>query len=67
MVFADEAQDFSELDFSLFVRMAASIRALFFGADPAQSVELGVRMRANTVNGVFHSALPAHQKNIQVE
>jgi len=66
MVFADEAQDFSDLDMALFIRMSSSVRNLFLGADPAQSVELGIRMRVGTVNGVFHSCLPKHQKNVQV-
>lgn len=65
-VFADEAQDFSELDMALFIRMSSSVRSLFIGADPAQSVELGIRMRVGTVNGVFHSSLPKHHKNLQV-
>ena len=34
-----------------------SIRSLFLSADVAQSVELGIRMRAGTVNDVFHSLL----------
>lgn len=66
VVFADEAQDFSDLDMALFIRMSSSVRNLFLGADPAQSVELGIRMRVGTVNGVFHSCLPKNQKNIQV-
>lgn len=66
MVFADEAQDFSDLDMALFIRMSSSVRNMFLGADPAQSVELGIRMRVGTVNGVFHSCLPKNQKNIQV-
>ena len=32
-----------------------SIRSLFLSADVAQSVEVGVNMRAGTVNDVFHS------------
>lgn len=66
MVFADEAQDFSDLDLALFVRMSSSVSNLFLAADPAQSVELGIRMRAGTVNGVFNSCLPKHKKKIQV-
>jgi len=63
LVCADEAQDFSELDLSLFIRMSSSVRSLFLGADPAQSVELGIRMRSSTMNGVFHTVLP---KRLQV-
>jgi hypothetical protein len=37
--------------------MSSGVRSLFFGADPAQSVELGIRMRNGTINDVFHSAL----------
>lgn len=66
MVFADEAQDFSDLDLSLFVRMSSSVRSLLLGADPAQSVELGIKMREGTVNNVFHACLPKNQKNAQV-
>jgi hypothetical protein len=57
-VFVDEGQDFSELDFVLLVRMCSDIRSFFFAADPAQSVEVGLRMRSNTVNDVFYNSLP---------
>lgn len=71
MVFADEAQDFSETDLALLLRMSSGVRSLFLGADPAQSVELGVRMRAGTINDVFHSSLPPnkgiHVKNVLQE
>jgi len=62
----DEAQDFSELDQALFIRMSSSVRSLFIGADPAQSVELGVRMRVGTVNRVFASCLE-NQNSVQVQ
>jgi len=55
VVCADEAQDFTEIDLLLFTKMSASIRSLFLSADVAQSVEVGVNMRATTVNDVFHS------------
>ena len=48
IVCADESQDFTELDLVLFAKMSASIRSLFLSADPAQSVELGVKMREGT-------------------
>ena len=56
-VFADEAQDFTELDLCLFIRMSSSLKTMFISADPAQSVELGISMRASTVNDIFHSML----------
>ena len=56
-VFVDEAQDFSELDIALFLRMSGGIRSLFLAADPAQSVEVGLRMRSGTVNDVYHSSI----------
>jgi hypothetical protein len=66
-VFADEAQDFSEIDLALFLRMSSGMRSLFLGADPAQSVELGIRMRAGTINDVFHASLPTNRKGAQVK
>lgn len=36
LIAADEAQDFMEIDLVLFAKMSASIRSLFFCADPAQ-------------------------------
>jgi len=57
-VFVDEGQDFSELDLVLLLRMSSDIRSFFFAGDPAQSVEVGLRMRANTVNDVFFKNLP---------
>jgi hypothetical protein len=61
MVFADEAQDLTELDLALFLRMG-TIGSLFLGADPSQSVEIGVRMRAGTIHDVFHASLPIDRK-----
>jgi superfamily I DNA/RNA helicase len=66
MVFADEAQDFSELDLALLLRMSRGVRSLFLGADPAQSVELGIRMQKGTIKDVFHDHLPRN-KNLQVK
>jgi len=63
MVFIDEAQDLSDCDLALLLRMSSGIRSLFIGADPAQSVEIGLKMRISTVNNVFHSCLPDHQHN----
>ncbi len=66
MVFIDEAQDFSDCDLALLVRMS-SLRSLFVGADPAQSVEIGIKMRVGTINNVFHSCLPtSHHNALQV-
>ena len=56
MVFIDEAQDFTEMDLTLFLRQSAGLKSLFAGADPAQSVEQGIKMRAGTINDVFHSS-----------
>lgn len=68
MVVADEAQDFTELDLALFLRMSGGVDSLFLGADPAQSVELGVRMRGATIHDVFHASLPVDRKgNAQVK
>jgi len=58
-VYVDEAQDFTEIDLALFLRMTKSVRNLFLAADPAQSVELGVSMRKGTVNDVINTSLPA--------
>lgn len=65
-VFVDEAQDLTELDLALLLRMSGGLRSLFLGSDPAQSVEQGIRMRAGTVNDVFFSAL-AGRNGIQVK
>jgi hypothetical protein len=65
-VFVDEGQDFSELDLVLLVRMCSDIRSFFFAGDPAQSVEVGLRMRSNTVNDVFYNSLPNNGR-IQVK
>ena len=35
----------------------SNIRSVFLSADPAQSVEMGVKMRESTVNDVIHSLL----------
>jgi len=56
-VACDEAQDFSELDLALFVRLSAGVRSVFINADPAQSVELGISMRKGTINDVAHSQI----------
>ena len=68
MIFCDEAQDFSELDLALLLRMSAGLRSVFIGADSAQSVELGIKMRAGTVNDVFHwnikSSSQLHVKDV---
>jgi len=56
LVCADEAQDFTEVDIAIFIRMG-SLRSVFMNTDPAQSVELGVKMRAGTVNDVFYSQI----------
>ena len=56
-VACDEAQDFSELDLALFVRLSAGVRSVFFCADPAQSVEVGISMRKGTVNDVMNSLI----------
>lgn len=42
-----------------------SIRALFLSADVAQSVELGISMRAGTVNDVFHSLLKVGKNQVK--
>ena len=55
LVCLDEAQDFTEFELTLFAKMSASLRSLFLCADPAQSVEVGVKMRGATVNDVMHS------------
>lgn len=68
MIFCDEAQDFSELDLTLFLRMSAGLRSVFIGADSAQSVELGIKMRSGTMNDVFHwnikSSSQLHVKDV---
>ncbi|KAL3916623.1 MAG: hypothetical protein SGILL_005094 [Bacillariaceae sp.] len=64
-VYVDEAQDFTELDICLFIRMSG-INCVFLAGDPAQSVEVGIRQRKGTVHGVFHQAIPEHQKHLQV-
>jgi superfamily I DNA/RNA helicase len=67
LVFVDEAQDFSDFDISLLLRMSGGVRSLFLAGDPAQSVEIGLKMRVGTVNNVIHSCLPLDQhKSIQV-
>ena len=66
-VHVDEAQDMSDLDLALFIRMSSGIRSMFLAADPAQSVELGLRMRDGGINNVFHSFLPEYRKNVQVK
>lgn len=45
----------TELEIALFVRMSSSIHSFFLCADPCQSVESGICMRAGTVNNVIHS------------
>jgi len=67
LVHVDEAQDFTSLDVALFIRMSASVRSVFLGADPAQSVELGIRMRDGALNSTFHACLPEHKKDMQVK
>lgn len=47
---------FSEVDLSLFMRMSSE-KSLFLNKDPAQSVEVGVKMREGTVNDVFFSQI----------
>lgn len=37
--------------------MSSGNRSLFLAADPAQSVEVGLRIRNGTLNDVFHSSL----------
>ena len=67
LVFVDEAQDFSDIDLSLLLRMSGGVRSLFLAGDPAQSVEIGLKLRVGTVNNVIHSCLPIDQHNsIQV-
>ena len=67
LVFVDEAQDFSDFDLSLLLRMSGGVRSLFLAGDPAQSVEIGLKLRVGTVNNVIHSCLPIDQhKSIQV-
>jgi len=61
MVCSDEAQDFTELDIALFIRMS-NIRSVFLNSDPAQSVELGVKARPGTVNDVFYSEISDNDK-----
>ncbi|CAB9526011.1 Tetratricopeptide repeat and ankyrin repeat containing 1 [Seminavis robusta] len=53
----DEAQDFSELDLNLFVRMSRSVKSALFAADGAQSVEIGLNMRKGTVHDVLHASI----------
>ncbi|KAL7541991.1 hypothetical protein ACHAXR_011413 [Thalassiosira sp. AJA248-18] len=65
VVCADEAQDFTEIDLVLFAKMSSSIRSLFLSADPAQSVELGVKMREGTVNDVFHSLVKDGRQQVK--
>lgn len=67
LIMVDEAQDFSELDLSLLLRMSSGIRSLFICSDPAQSVELGIRMKAGTINDVFHSSLSGRKGGAQVK
>ncbi|KAL7538711.1 hypothetical protein ACHAXR_008739 [Thalassiosira sp. AJA248-18] len=62
IVCADEAQDFTELDLVLFAKMSAS---LFLSADPAQSVEVGVKMREGTVNDVIHSLVKDGKQKVK--
>lgn len=56
MVCADEAQDFTEVDIALFIRMS-SLRSVFLNTDPGQSVESGIKAREGTVNDVFFSQI----------
>jgi len=56
-VACDEAQDFSELDLALFVRLSAGVRSVFICADSAQSVEVGISMRKGTLNDVMNSLI----------
>lgn len=54
------------LDSLVHFRLALrSIRSLFLSADPAQSVELGVKMRESTVNDVIHSLVKDGKQNVQ--
>lgn len=64
--FIDEAQDFSDLDLFLLFRMSSGVRSVLLGADPAQSIEIGLRMQPRTVNDVVHACLPQTHKAIQV-
>ena len=43
----------------------SSIRSLFLSADPAQSVELGVKMREGTVNDVIHSLVKDGKQQVK--
>ena len=63
-VFVDEAQDYTDLDIALFIRLSSSPKSVFLGADPAQSVESGIRMREGGVNDVFNISTPS---NVQVK
>ena len=63
-VFVDEAQDYSDLDIALFIRLSSGPRSVFLGADPAQSVESGIRMREGGINDVFNICTPS---NVQVK
>lgn len=63
-VYVDESQDYTDIDIALFIRLSAGVRSLFMGADPAQSVESGIRMRDGGINDVFHTCLP---KSVQVK
>ena len=48
-----------------FASFHSSIRSLFLSADPAQSVELGVKMREGTVNDVIHSLVKDKKKKVK--
>jgi hypothetical protein len=61
MVYVDEAQDLTELDLTLFLRMSGGLDYMFLLADP-QSVEMGVQLRAGTIHDVFHASLPVDRK-----
>ena len=54
-----------EVDLALFARMSSSIRSLFLSADPAQSVELGIKMREGTVNDVMHRLISDDRTHVK--
>lgn len=49
----------------LVIYLNRSIRSLFLSADVAQSVEVGVNMRAGTVNDVFHSLVKDEKHQVK--
>jgi len=56
-VCVDEYQDFTESDTALFAGLSGGVTNLYFSADAAQSVELGIKLRKTQVNEVMYRML----------